>query len=350
VIAFRLDANAHVATGHMYRCIAIAKECRKKGYDCMFFLAEDECTDILDKAGFDYCVLNLKWDDWDYGIATVKKAVAEHQIDCLVVDSYRVTEKFFAELYQVVTVFYLDDICKYKYDLSAVLHYSEWSDERILQDVYSDTKVKVYTGMEYMPLREGFCHAKEAGNKKYQFLITTGGSDPFHMTLRVLQRILMERELSNAAICAVLGKMNTDKEEIYRLCKEWKNITLLQNISNMDEIMSQSRFAVTAGGTTVYELMASGVPFICFGFSEDQCYFGERLEAHGNAFYAGDTREDADAVGNNIIAGLKQFIAMNKDEVEAQIRMNCKLIDGHGAGRVADIIIDLCEEKDYEKS
>lgn len=346
MIAFRLDANEHVATGHMYRCMAIAKECRKKGYECMFFLADDTCADILDKAGFDYFVLNIKWDDWNYGIDIVKKAVAEKEISCLVVDSYRVTEHFFAELNQVVPIFYLDDICNQKYDLSAVLHYSEWSDERILQAVYEGTNVKVYTGMEYMPLREGFCNSQDDRDKKYQFLITTGGSDTYHITLEILKEMLKDRDLKNASVCAVLGKMNTDCEEILKLCEEHENITILQNISNMDEIMGQSRFAVTAGGTTVYELMASGVPYICFGFSDDQCYFGKRLEEHGNAIYAGDARENVKFVVNNIISGLKQFYDMNKDEVEEQIRVNCNLIDGQGAGRVADIIIDLCEEKD----
>ena len=346
MIAFRLDANAQVATGHMYRCIAIARECRKKGYECVFFLADDVCTDILDKAGFDYCVLNLKWDDWNYGIDTVKKAVAEKQVDCLVVDSYRATERFFTELNQVVPIFYLDDICNQKYDLNAVLHYSEWSDERILQAVYEGTNVKVYTGMEYMPLREGFCQAQEASDKKYEFLITTGGSDTYHVTLNVLKGMMEDCALGEATVCAVLGKMNTDCEAILELCEGHENITILQNISNMDEIMGQSRFAVTAGGTTVYELMASGVPFVCFGFSEDQCYFGERLEAHGNAKYAGDARKDRDLVVNNIMTALKQFYVMDKAEVEEQIRVNCNLIDGHGAGRVADVIIGLCEEKD----
>lgn len=346
MIAFRLDANAHVATGHMYRCMAIAKECRKKGYECVFFLADDVCADILDKAGFDYCVLNLKWDDWNYGIDLVKKAVWERKVDCLVVDSYRVTEQFFTELHQEVPIFYLDDICKQKYDLNAVLHYSEWSDERILQAVYEGTDVSVYTGMEYMPLREGFCQTEANSDKKYDFLITTGGSDTFHVTLKVLKSMLAECEFGDATVCAVLGKMNTDAEEIYELCESHDNVTILQNISNMDEIMSRSKFAVTAGGTTVYELMASGIPFVCFGFSQDQCYFGERLEAHGNAKYAGDAREDADLVVKNIIAGLKQFYFMNKDEAEEQIRVNCNLIDGRGAERVADIIIDLCEEKD----
>ena len=47
MIAFRLDANASVATGHMYRCISIAKKCRELGKECLFLLAEDEYTEIL---------------------------------------------------------------------------------------------------------------------------------------------------------------------------------------------------------------------------------------------------------------------------------------------------------------
>ena len=62
MIAFRLDANASVATGHMYRCISIAKKCRELGKECLFLLAENEYTEILQKENMTYCILNIKWD------------------------------------------------------------------------------------------------------------------------------------------------------------------------------------------------------------------------------------------------------------------------------------------------
>lgn len=345
MIAFRLDANAEVATGHMFRCVAIAKKCRKAGKECIFLLAEEKYTDILRSEGFPYCVLNLKWDDWDYGIDVVGKCLEEHRAECLVVDSYRATADFFRRLIRQIPIFYLDDLCTRTYALSAVLHYSEWENEHVLADLYKGTGVQVYSGMKYMPLREAFEQNIPDTEKQYELLITTGGSDPCHVTLELVRTLLTDPGWGKKSICAILGKMNTDKEEIVRIGTEHPNLTVLRNISNMDEVMGQSRFAVTAGGTSVYELMAKGVPFVCFGFSDDQRYFGERLSEHGHAFWAGDAREDVETLVAKLTDGLKRLEEMDVGQEQELILRNRRMIDGKGAARVADIIVGLCREK-----
>ncbi|MBQ8041132.1 MAG: UDP-2,4-diacetamido-2,4,6-trideoxy-beta-L-altropyranose hydrolase [Lachnospiraceae bacterium] len=345
MIAFRVDANMSVATGHMYRCISIAKKCRLAGKECIFFLAEDEYTDLLVKEQFQYCVLHIKWDDWDYGIEKVKENLQKYEIECLVVDSYRVTERFFEEINKEIPIFYMDDLCTKKYKLDATLHYSEWEQERILEKLYENTDVKVYSGMQYMPLREAF--EKEVCNteKKYTLLITTGGSDTYHITLNLLKALMEDSYYQKEPVCAVLGKLNTDKEKIDELACQYPNITIMQNISNMDEVMRQSRYAVTAGGTSVYELMASGVPFVCFGFSDDQKYFGERLEEHENALWAGDARDGVECLVENMVVLLNKMKDMGQKQEQELICKNRKLLDGKGASRIAEIIVDLCQEK-----
>ena len=342
MIAFRLDANASVATGHLYRCISIAKKCRELGKECLFLLAEDEYTEILQKEDMSYYILNIKWDDWNYGIEKVKQCLVEHQVECLVVDSYRVTEKFFEDLAETAPIFYMDDLCQKVYRISATLHYSEWEQDKILESLYEGTGVKVYSGMKYMPLRECFEKQPLLEEKKYKILITTGGSDTYHITLKLLEALIQDETVSKEPICAVLGKMNTDKEAIEKLVEDYTNITVLQNISNMDEIMRQSENAITAGGTTVYELMASEVPFVCFGFSDDQKYFGERLKEHGNALWAGDARDGVLELVSNLKNLLVELIQMDDKKRQALIKKNRSLIDGQGAKRIAEILVKMC--------
>lgn len=344
MIAFRLDANAAVATGHMYRCISIAKKCRELGKECLFLLAENEYTEILQKENMPYYVLGIKWDDWNYGIEKINQCLEEFHVECLVVDSYRVTENFFDKLSDKVKIFYLDDLCKKVYKINAVLHYSEWDQEQILADLYKDTEVKVYSGMKYMPLRECFEKSLEIEEKKYKLMITTGGSDTYHITLELLKELAKDDIWVKEPICAVLGKLNVDREEIEELAKIYSNISIMQNISNMDEIMRQSECAVTAGGTSVYELMASGVPFVCFGFSEDQKYFGERLEEYGNAFWAGDAREGVESLIKKLLLSIKKIQTMNFEEKQDMIQKNRALLDGQGSKRIAEILVQLCNK------
>ena len=96
----------------------------------------------------------------------------------------------FIQLKYEVPIFYLDDLCTDVYNLSAVLHYSEWEQEHILDDLYAGTDVKVYAGMKYMPLRDAFEQKASQLERQYSVLITTGGSDTYHITLKVLEAMM----------------------------------------------------------------------------------------------------------------------------------------------------------------
>ena len=63
MIGFRVDANEKIATGHLMRCIAIAKACEKRGEPVLFFLAEKKETGRLDALGFSYEILGTDWQD-----------------------------------------------------------------------------------------------------------------------------------------------------------------------------------------------------------------------------------------------------------------------------------------------
>ena len=65
MIGFRVDANEHIATGHLMRCMAIAMQCIKLGEKCIFLLAEDKETERLKEKNIPYRVLDTKWNDMD---------------------------------------------------------------------------------------------------------------------------------------------------------------------------------------------------------------------------------------------------------------------------------------------
>jgi len=342
MIGFRLDANASVATGHLYRCMAIARKLKEKNEESIFILAENLYTDLIEQNGFQYRVLDLKWDDWNDGIDKILLCLKEENISYLVVDSYRVTEAFFERMQEAVPVFYLDDICDTPYRIDAAMHYSEWPDEHFLENLYKGTDVKTYAGLEYVPLRTCFENVESKQDRKYDFLITTGGSDSYHITYKLLQKICSQMDTyKNLRICAVLGRFNEDIEKIHELIKEKENITSLNNVSNMDEIMANSRVALTAGGVSVYELMACSVPFVVFGFSDDQDIFGRKLEKYGICSYAGDARHDADMVVEKILEDIGRMLTLSFLELSEMAAHNKQLVDGKGASRIADVIMDL---------
>jgi len=338
VIGFRADANEKVATGHMFRCISIAKKARALGEECIFFTCESSDAAAVTDNGFEVVKLPLIWDNWDENVNLLKEECVKNSVRVLVVDSYYVTEKFFKEISETVPVFYLDDICEKAYPVHSVLHYSEWDGDDVIEKLYAGTFTRVYSGMKYVPLREGF--GRDGTHDKYDVLVTTGGSDMYHISL-LLARKFMGEEWRNKRICMVLGKMNNDADEISRIAAEHGNMTVLHNISNMDEVISESRFAICAGGISVYEMMAGGTPFTCFAFSDDQKIFGEKLSEHGHCAYAGDARDDANAVAENVANNLRTLFSMSDAERQVLINKNKNTADGKGAERIAELIIGI---------
>ncbi len=352
MIAFRLDANPSVASGHLVRCMAIAGECVKAGEDCVFLLADDGYRDVVLEHGFHCHVLGVPYDDWDRGIDPVREYLISHKIRVLVVDSYLVTPGFFEGLCDIARIFYLDDLCRQPYCLDTVLHYSEWPDDHLLADLYAGRDVRVLAGLSYIPLRPEFAADAAGGHsgnpasdgekeQQWDILLTTGGADHLHLTKLLLEKIEGDGFFREQKVVAVLGAMNKDVAELREKYVGNPHIRILYNISNMHEVIRESRFAVCGGGTTVYELMSSGTPFICVGMSEDQVILGQRLERHGNALYAGDAVGDREGACDRVLELLKKMAKMPETERSALIEKNRRLVDCRGAERIAQVLREM---------
>lgn len=334
MIGFRVDANENIATGHMMRCIAIAIECRRRGLDCIFILAENKETQRLTEYGFSYRILDSKWDDMDGEEDKLITLIRELKLDRLVIDSYQATASYLVCINAVVPVMYIDDMAKEEYSVDAILHYSQWPEDNTYQKKYFATDVSLLVGMRYVPLREEFRKSNASGHREDSILITTGGTDTYNVTYKVLCELQNTPEFSNYKFEVIIGSLNQNKEILQELQKTDKRITLHQNIKNMDEFMRKCRLAVSAGGTTLYELCACGIPTVCFSFADNQQGFTYEMGVHQIMRYAGDAREHTD-IGKLIVDELLGFYNDMDKTVQYSRRMK-DLVDGRGTQRIVD--------------
>lgn len=338
-IGFRLDANEKIATGHMMRCISIALKCRQEGIDCVFLLAQDINTDVLDSNEFKYIVMNGHWDDWNEDVSIVLEWIDKLKIKLLVVDSYQTTEFFLKQVNLAIPTIYIDDFCKTKYAVSGVINYVNNSNVDILENLYRKTKIKIISGTKYAPLRDEFSENIEVDIDHFQILLTTGGADPYHMTCRMVKYFLADKELQQYRLLIIIGKLNSDEEQIRELELGNDRIQVLKNVNNMAELMQKSYIAISAGGSTIFELCATKTPIVCFSFSDDQRIYTQELAKQGVLLYCGDARDQINIVGN-ISENVKKVI---KDEnVYKELQSNMSVItDGQGAARIAKELIKM---------
>jgi spore coat polysaccharide biosynthesis predicted glycosyltransferase SpsG len=106
----------------------------------------------------------------------------------------------------------------------------------------------------------------------------------------------------------------------------------------MSKLMQQCDVAITAGGSTMYELCAVGVPSICFSFAENQKLMVKNFFEKGLALYAGDYHELEDGLFSEIIHSLN-YLINNTDTRRVLSNSMRQLVDGNGADRIADYLI-----------
>lgn len=338
MIGFRVDANEVIATGHLMRCIAIASVCIRRGEKCIFFLAEEKETFRLEERGIPYRILNTDWKDMNSEKSELFSAIREEQPDCMVVDSYQVTGEYLSWLDGIIPVLYIDDMEKERYSVTAVLHYSQWEGSADCQKRYAGTKTKVLAGMEYVPLREEFAkHENHVRTKS--ILITTGGTDPYNIAGRLLQECICKSEFSGYTFQAVIGSMNQYEKELREFEKRFNNVFIHKNIKNIGEYMSCCESAVSAGGTTLFEMCASGIPTVCFSFADNQQEFAREMGIRNIMLYAGDARENM-YIEQRMCEQLIKFVNNGLMRKQYSDRM-MRLVDGHGCERIADFLAGL---------
>ena len=208
MIGFRVDANEVIATGHLMRCISIALECKKRGQQCIFFMAEDKETERLRKAGFQYYILNSDWKNLDNEISEFQKILENYKLNYLVVDSYQATAGYLAALEEIQPVCYIDDLKREVYDVSVVIHYISPFKNDSYEEMYRNTHTELLNNMKYAPLRPEFHYKKEKVIREKSILITTGGTDFYNVAGKVAALCQNSMQIKSYKIHLIIGSMN----------------------------------------------------------------------------------------------------------------------------------------------
>ena len=368
MIGFRVDANETIATGHLMRCMAIAKGFRNKGEEVIFFIAEEKETQRLIDQDMPYVILHSDWRKLEQELPGFKQVLKQYHVTKLIVDSYQATRYYLESLNQDVQTIYMDDMGTEINPIAGVIHYSNRAWDTSYEKGYENLDTVCMAGMQYTPLREEFYPNKddpneENANKTDQeknILITTGGTDPYNIAGRLLEYVKtqmecqsdmetdMEKLCYHAHFLVISGSMNQNKPFLEKLAKENHWITLYENVNNMGNLMRDSDLAVSAGGTTLYELCACKVPTVCFSFADNQAGFTKEMGKQGMMCDAGDARGQGNICGakdvreqGDIIKNIYQQLMKlwNDERLCGRYREKMgQIVDGKGVERIVEKI------------
>lgn len=330
-IYIRADMNEIIATGHIMRCLSIADAAKEQGKETVFITADEKPLEMLQSRGYEPIVLHTDWDNMEEELGVLLPLIKRMGISKLLVDSYQVTEKYLRTLEEHTEVFYLDDLDAFEYPVSNVICYANYYSQLSYGNYKGNTKF--YLGTSYMPIRRVFqnCKPKLIKEKIENIMILSGGSDNYHMIENIAE-LFKESDILQADI--ICGAFYPDFKGLKEQFAGYGNLHFYQNVSNLEEFMEKADLAISAGGTTLYELSAKGTPTISYSFADNQLKNVRQFDEDGLISYAGDVR--VDDVYGNIYRLYRKF-------EDSKLRKACskkmqKVMDGQGATRIATLL------------
>jgi UDP-2,4-diacetamido-2,4,6-trideoxy-beta-L-altropyranose hydrolase len=104
--------------------------------------------------------------------------------------------------------------------------------------------------------------------------------------------------------------------------------------SEIEHAMSTCRFAISAAGTTLYDLLASGVPTIAVAVDRMQLRTAEEFQQHGATVSVGLL----DRLSSGELLDRCRELLENNSLVKEMVSTGRDLVDGKGLSRVVDIV------------
>lgn len=341
IIYIRVDANREIATGHVMRTLAIAKQVKNLGGRCKFIVSDEYAMPIILSNGFEVICLNSKWNDLNQEIFQMQKFIKSEQVKVVLVDSYFVTKEYLENLSQKVLVAYIDDLNLFKYPVQMLINYSVYYEKFHYELLDYPKETKFLLGCEYAPVREEFKNLVHPKREcLVNVLVTSGGTDEYHVTYQLVKFLCQENMLDNLRLHIVIGRFNQDKDKIKQLAEVYNNIQIHEDISYMSQLMMECDIAISAGGTTLYELCACGLFTVCFGIADNQLMGIEAFAEKGLMYTVGDIRKNIE-YGVQKIAKQIQYFSQYPDKCYEHSKKMQSLVDGNGAERIAAHLLEL---------
>lgn len=331
----RADANVAMGTGHVMRCLALAQAWQDGGGTAIFAMADapPQLQERLLSESFGIRAMSAAAGTEQDATQTAALA-RENAASWVVVDGYQFGADYQRTLKLAgFKVLFLDDYghaSHYWADL--VLNQNISADESAYRDRESYTRLLL--GPRYCLLRREFNAWREwrrvIAPRGHKVLVTMGGSDPDNFTERVIDSLVSFEDASLQATI-VVGGSNEHSELLERhAAKVGEKIVLRRKVSNMAELMAEADIAISAAGTTCWELCLLGLPAILIDLAPNQTPVARELDRRGCAIHSGNLRD----ISSTELATQVMRLLNSKDDRQSISMRARELVDGQGASRV----------------
>jgi UDP-2,4-diacetamido-2,4,6-trideoxy-beta-L-altropyranose hydrolase len=336
---FRIDVSPSAGTGHLRRCLTLAQELKEKGAE-IFFACRLESFDI------EKYMMHIPsgWEAYDWSLTPeedARKVVhssKKHQADTVIIDHYRADEAYQNILYESgIKWLQFDGAARYPIWADWVLNMSPTASENLYEKFKPRKDICFLLGPRYALLRREFMQWRFPARQNRpvgRILLTFGGGDDRGATIFCLKAI--QSLLEDLELVVLLSSSNPKKKDIVTWCKESRaNIKIVMDAEETAPYMVSTDLAITAGGMTVFELAALGVPAIILQTADNQVPIARAWQQCGYGVDVGHLeRLHSEDLQREII-----LLMQDVGRRETMTTAGKAMVDGLGARRVAQALL-----------
>jgi UDP-2,4-diacetamido-2,4,6-trideoxy-beta-L-altropyranose hydrolase len=309
-VAIRADASVRIGSGHLMRCLTLARKLRDSGCQVIFISRSlpGNLLEQVGQAGFPVRPLSCRPGESEPGEPagtvfdqdrdsgqTAAVLAGEGGVDWLVADHYGIDERWERPLRRHAgKIMVIDDLANRRHDCDLLL------DQNLCRDPVSryrgllpDSCLRLI-GPAYLLLRQEFIEARRSlrtrDGRVRRILVSFGGSDPTNETSKVLTawQLLDRRDM---VLDLVPGAGNPLREELLQRCQELEGVNCLCQGDDMAQLMARADLAIGAGGVTAWERCYLGLPALIIAVADNQVAGSRELARRGGASFLGMSSE-----------------------------------------------------------
>jgi len=346
-VIIRADSGATVGAGHLMRTLALANGCRRIGLHVTFAIG-DVPGSIARKISAAGCkIVSITGDrGTDADAAETRKLTTELDADWVVLDGYCFGDNYQNLVKSGDTMLMVVDDFGHGRHLHAdlVLNQNAYADPSRYRQL-PDTKI--LCGIRYTMLKPEFgsqlnekVQSKKVRGTAKRILVTMGGSDSANYTLPVMQALAQVDgcRAADVFVDCVTGP-NFAHEQTLRAFERSSNFNfrIHRNVDRMDVLMRNADLAITAGGSTCYELAKLGIPAIAIPTAENQIPVVKDLSKRNTLcrFKSSQVERNVGHGQQSVLSKFIKTIIDNAPQRQAMSDAGKQLIDGLGVNRVA---------------
>ncbi|MCS7071094.1 MAG: UDP-2,4-diacetamido-2,4,6-trideoxy-beta-L-altropyranose hydrolase [Anaerolinea sp.] len=332
-LAIRADASSEIGSGHIMRCLALAQAWQDRGGTVTFIcaqLGEALCTRLEAE--------KMSIQIIDAAIASPEDALQTRQIidmldpAWLILDGYQFDLTYQRHVRSGRNTLMLDDTGHLDgYDVTAILNQNPTAHE----DLYRGKApgVDLLLGPRYALLRREFTpyrtwrrvHPEIAT----RLLVTLGGADPDNATERIIAALELVPDPLEVRV--VVGHNNPHLDRLQAAARRSHHtITIEHNVADMPSLMAWADLAITAAGSTLWEIALFGLPALTVTLAENQAAIATNLAQRDAVITLGHIN---DFVAVKVESHIKKLIADVQQRQRVSTHLQ-ELVDGFGCDRI----------------